>query len=70
MWRFIVVVEVRAYIVRACRPACAIHVEGRAGFDDIEESGEATAEAVKNALENCRKTARAYCDVNNAELEA
>ncbi|WP_298958526.1 hypothetical protein [uncultured Methylobacterium sp.] len=69
-WRFSVVAEARALIVKAGRQSCAIHVEGRAQFDDIDESGSAASEALRNALENCRRTARAYCDVNNADLEA
>lgn len=64
-WRFTVVVRANAMILNDGKPACAMSVEGRSQFDHIEFSGEATAEALKAALENCRQAARAYCAVNN-----
>ncbi|MBK3405092.1 hypothetical protein H0176_00560 [Methylorubrum populi] len=64
-WRYNVVVQATAMILNDGKPACAMTVEGRAQFDHIETSGEATAEALKAALENCRQAARTYCAVYN-----
>lgn len=64
---FDVSAEASVTILSGGVPACGFHVEGHAQCDRVEDCDEATAKARDAARENCRRGARAYCDVHNGE---